>query len=457
MRPSIVRVQGNQKPAAVGTIAKTGTIGDSIEYLCPKLLQPDPSNPRIHPPGQIKKLQRSIERYGFLVPILVVGKERRIVAGHGCLQAALASGLSQVPVLRLEGLTEAKARAFGLAHNRLAEDSSWDDGLLAKVLRTLEQDGTLDIEDTGFSIPEIDIRFESLRAAGEEPTEAPLPLPGSKAISKPGDVFKLGNHRLGCLDALKEESYRALLAGKRAQLVLTDPPYNLRAREIGGRGAIKHRNFVMAAGEMSQSQFTDFLSAVFRCLVHHSSDGSLHYFFMDWRHAYELLGASRAAYAELKAVCVWVKSNGGQGALYRSQHELVFVLKKGRGTHQNNVQLGRHGRNRTNVWHYTGMNDFSRKGDEGNLLALHPSVKPVKMLADAMLDASTRGALVLDPFIGSGSTLVAAERVGRYCFGMELDPLYLDVAIRRWQSYTGEKAIHAESGKEFDRLAARRQ
>jgi DNA modification methylase len=204
---------------------------------------------------------------------------------------------------------------------------------------------------------------------------------------------------------------------------------------------------------MSAAQFTEFLKKVLRLLVRHSAPGSLHYICMDWRHLLELLTAALGVYLELKNLCAWVKDNAGMGSLYRSQHELVLVFKSGAAPHRNNVQLGQYGRNRTNVWHYPSVSNFGRRGEEGNLLFLHPTVKPVALVADAIMDCSARGDIVLDPFLGSGSTLIAAERVGRIGRGMELDPLYVDAAIRRWQRFTGDSAIHAASGERFDDLA----
>jgi DNA modification methylase len=241
--------------------------------------------------------------------------------------------------------------------------------------------------------------------------------------------------------------------GRKAHMVFTDPPYNVKIDgHATGLGAIRHKNFHMAAGEMSAGEFTDFLARVFSELVAHSVDGSLHYVFMDWRHAKEILAAGDETYSELKALCVWTKDNGGMGSLYRSQHELIFVFKNGRESHRNNIQLGQFGRYRTNVWNYPGVNSFSRKTEEGNLLELHPTVKPVALVADAIMDCSARGDVVLDPFLGSGTTVIAAERTGRVCYGIELDPLYVDVIIRRWQKFTGLSAVHSESGKTFDEL-----
>jgi hypothetical protein len=281
-------------------------------------------------------------------------------------------------------------------------------------------------------------------------------------VTRPGDLWLLGPHRVLCGSALEAGSYATLMAlgdrggeAERAAMAFTDPPYNVPvAGHVCGLGAVKHREFAMAAGEMDAAEFTAFLNTAFGHMALHSLDGSLHFVCMDWRHIPELQAAGDAVYTETKNVCVWAKDNAGMGSLYRSQHELVFVFKAGRAPHRNNVELGRHGRHRSNLWSYPGVNSFGRRSEEGDLLALHPTVKPVKMVADAMLDCTARGDLVLDPFLGSGTTLIAAERVGRRCRALELDPLYVDTAIRRWQALTGDVARNARTGRAFDEVAA---
>jgi len=265
----------------------------------------------------------------------------------------------------------------------------------------------------------------------------------------------LGPHRVYCGSALEDISYNALMQGEKAAMVLTDPPYNLSIGEnVSGRGSIHHREFVMASGELTETEFTAFLIRACSLLARNSRKGSLHYIFMDWRHLSELLSAGRQVYAELKNLCIWAKDSPGMGSFYRSQHELVLLFKHGRGTHRNNVQLGQYGRNRGNVWHYAGVNSFARATDEGNLLALHPTVKPVALVGDAILDCTARGDVTLDAFLGSETTVIAAERTGRRCYGLELDPLYVDTIVRRWQAHTGNVARHAPSGKSFSQLDA---
>ena len=366
--------------------------------------------------------------------------------------------MTEVPTLCLDHLTPAQARAFMIADNRLTEIATWDDRLLAQQLKDLSLLGLdFSLEVTGFEMGEIDLRIASLEDLPEpddDPADAVPELPAGPPVSKIGDLWLLGRHRILCGNALDAAAFAALMGEERAAMVFTDPPYNVPIDgHASGLGAIHHRPFPMASGEMDQAEFTAFLGQAFRNLAAFSVDGSLHYVCMDWRHLEELLAAGREAYGELKNLCVWVKDNAGMGSLYRSQHELVFVFKHGRNGHRNNVQLGQFGRNRSNVWHYPGANSFARCGEEGNLLALHPTVKPVAMVADAILDCSARGDIVLDAFLGSGTTVIAAERTGRRCYGLELDPAYVDTIVRRWQALTGGSARHAASGRSFDDLA----
>ena len=286
----------------------------------------------------------------------------------------------------------------------------------------------------------------------------PEPEFDQEPVTKPGDLWLLGKHRLICGNSLRESTYRELLGSRRAAMVFTDPPFNVRIDgHATGNGAIRHREFAMASGEMSEAEFFSFLNNFFRLMAGYSANNSVHYNCMDWRHAGDIIAAGKQNYDEFLNLCVWVKNQGGMGSFYRSQHELVFVFRKGKGPHRNNIQLGQFGRNRTNVWQYPGIQTLSKQSEEGNLLALHPTVKPIAMVADAILDCSARGEIVLDAFLGSGTTLMAAERVGRICCGIEIDPIYVDVAIRRWQKYTGEAAIHATTGKRFDEIATEQE
>ncbi len=429
----------------------------SITYHSISELKPDPRNPRKHNNRQVRLLANSIKTLGFNVPVLV-DASLNIIAGHGRILAAQMLGLQEVPTISLEHLTAEQAEAFKIADNRLCEIATWDDQLLGEQLKNLaalELDFGLEV--TGFTMGEIDLRIEGLESAEAKKDEADAlpPTPAGPPVTQPGDMWLLGEHRILCSNALDAQSYRLLMEDKRAAMVFVDPPYNVKIDgHVSGLGAIQHREFAMASGEMTETEFVSFLTRTCALLARYSIDGSIHFVCMDWRHAWELLEAARLAYTELKNICIWVKDNGGMGSLYRSQQEMIFVFKHGKASHHNNVELGKNGRYRTNVWNYPGANSFARKTDEGNPLDMHPTVKPVAMVADAILDCSARGDIVLDSFLGSGTTLMAAERTGRVCYGMELDPLYVDTIIRRWQKYTGGVAIHAASGKLFDDLAA---
>jgi DNA modification methylase len=425
----------------------------AIEYRLVASLRPDPKNPRLHDRRQIRQIARSIEAFGFNVPVLI-NAEQQVIAGHGRLLAAQLLGMTQVPTITLEHLTENQVRAFMIADNRLTENSVWDERLLAEQLKELSGlDLNFTLEATGFEMGEIDVMIEGLApgAGGDKDPADALPTSSASApVSRPGDLWVLGQHRVFCGDALSAASYTTLMGSEKATMVFVDLPYNVPIDgHATGLGSIRHEDFAMACGEMTEAEFTDFLIRAFTLLAAYSIDGALHFVCMDWRHMQELLTAGRCAFSELKNVCVWVKDNGGMGSLYGSQHELVFVFKSGKGPHRNNVQLGQYGRYRSNVWQYPGVNSFSRNTEEGNLLELHPTVKPVALVADAILDCSARADIVLDSFLGSGTAVIACERTGRICYGMELSPIYVDTAIHRWQAFTGQKAINESSGQTF--------
>lgn len=413
-------------------------------------LHPDPRNTRIHNKRQLKHLAQSIQAFGFNVPVLIDANDC-VLAGHGRLLAAQDLGIDRVPTLRLEHLTPQQARAFQIADNRLTELATWDEPSLAEQLKELAAvDLDFNIEATGFTVGEIDLRIEGLDGALAAVDSADtVPDIETLPVSAVDDLWLLGDHRLFCGSALEAGAYQALMNGVKAAMVFTDPPYNIPIDGfVGGKGKIRHREFGMAVGEMTLKEFEAFLATAFGHMVANSVDGSLHFVCMDWRHMGELLAASQIPYTELKNLCVWSKDRAGMGSLYRSQHELVFVFKQGKGRHRNNVELGRNGRHRSNIWNYPAIVS-ERKGEEGDLLAMHPTVKPIRLVADAILDASARGDVILDPFLGSGTTLMACQRVGRVCHGVELDPIYVDVAIRRWQRDTGEAAVHVASGQTF--------
>lgn len=420
-----------------------------VEYTSIETVSPDPANPRLHKPKQLKQLVESIRRFGFTNPILV-DDAGHVIAGHGRLEAAKLAGLSSVPVIRIGDLSLPERRALMVADNRLAETSCWDPARLQEVMQNLI---ALDVvvDDLGFDPGELDKILGHVDTASivDEADTVELPATAAPTIARVGDVFALGDHVLACMDARDPGAFETVLGGAKAQLVFTDPPYNLKAGHISGLGKTKHGEFQMASGEMSAEAFTDFLRTALACLATASADGAILYVCMDWRHIQELLDASKGMFA-LKNLCVWAKDNGGMGSLYRSQHELVFVFKHGSGAHINNVNLGRLGRNRTNLWSYPGANTL-RKGRLADLRD-HPTVKPVAMVADAILDCSRPGDLVLDPFAGSGTILLAAQRTGRRACAIEIDPGYVDTAIRRFQVRTGISARHAGTGLEHAEL-----
>jgi DNA modification methylase len=340
-----------------------------------------------------------------------------------------------------------------IADNRLTEISKWDDHLLAvqlKELSDLDLDFGLDV--IGFDIGEIDLRIEQLNSADDDEERADL-LPEDNegpAVTRPGDLWILNEHRICCGSALKATAYSNLLGTQKALMVFVDPPYNVKIEgNVSGLGATKHGEFQMASGEMGRNEFRAFLTTTFFNLAKFCMPQGIHYICMDWRHADDVMAAGQQIYDKLLNICVWVKDKPGMGSFYRSQHEFVFVFKRGKGSHRNNIQLGQYGRNRSNVWQYASANSFSRSGDEGNLLAIHPTVKPAALVADAIMDCTERNAIILDGFLGSGTSVIAAERTGRRCYGLEIDPKYVDVIVKRWQAFTRCSAVHAQSGRAF--------
>ena len=389
---------------------------------------------------------------------MLIDSSRTVIAGHGRVRAAKQLGLETVPTIQLEHLTAEQVRAYVIADNKLAECAGWDRDLLAIELQGLaEIDLDFDLEVIGFETAEIDLLIGEA-AEGDEPDPADATagidsdLP---AVSRMGDLWSIGPHRLLCADALDGPAYVQLLGDQKAQMVFVDPPYNVPIDgHVSGLGRTRHAEFAMASGEMSEAEFTAFLATALGHHAAHSSEGALHFVCMDWRHAGELLVASGSLYSECKNLCVWVKTNAGMGSLYRSQHELVFVFKVGSAAHVNNVALGRHGRTRSNVWRYAGVNSFGVERDEA--LAMHPTVKPIRLVADAILDCSRRGDAVLDGFAGSGTTLLAAERTGRVGYGLEIEPRYVDATLRRLAEHAGLEAVHVESGRSFAEVATAR-
>jgi len=422
-------------------------------------LRPAKTNARVHSKKQLKQIARSIQRYGFNAPVLI-GDNGEIIAGHGRVEAAKLLDLTIVPTICLAHLNDVERRAYLIADNKIALNASWDQELLASEVQSLIDEG-IEIEDTGFTIAEADILLEDANEAmpafsKKAGVEDRLPAVEAAAVTRMGDVWQLGRHRLICGDARDPPTYAALLGQEAVDLVFTDPPYNVKIDgNVCGKGAITHREFAFAAGEMSEREFTQFLQASLGAAAARCRDGAIAYVCMDWRHMAELLEAGRVVFTELKNLCVWNKNQGGMGSFYRSKHELVFVFKVGSAEHINTFGLGDTGRYRTNVWDYAGINSMSATRMEE--LAMHPTVKPVSMIKDAILDCSHRGHIVLDCFAGSGSTLAAAHKSGRTARLIEYDPLYCDVIIRRFEKLTGKQATLEATGHSFEDMQELRE
>ncbi|WP_260596653.1 DNA modification methylase [Sphingomonas endolithica] len=402
-------------------------------------------------------MQASISRFGLILPILI-DQDGTIIGGEGVFEIAKECGFTEVPTIRIDHLDEVNTRLLRLALNRIAEESSWDTVELTDEWREL-QPLTIDLnyEVSGFTTPEIDSLLH--QAPSKEQDDADdqqfeVGAPGSE-VSQVGDLWELGDHRVLCGSSLEMENVQRLMGDDLARMVLTDQPYNVKIQgNVGGLGKHKHREFVQASGEMSEAQFTEFLTTSIATLSAFCRDGALLYLFMDWRHVHEIMSGIRSADLTMINMAVWAKTSPALGAFYRSQHELCFIAKKGRAKHKNNIDLGRWGRTRSNVWSYPGMNSFGAGRDEQ--LAMHSTCKNVSMLVDAIRDVSDRGEIVLDGFLGSGSTLIAAERTGRFCRGLELDPLYVDTILHRWERATGGTVNLYGTNETMDQVAQRR-
>lgn len=429
---------------------KLGVIG----YVPADSLTPFEGNPRKHPEKQIIKLMASLREYGVAMPILI-DANNVVIAGHAVLEAAKRLGIKHVPVLVADQWSSAQVRAYRLSSNRLAELSQWDDALLKIELAAIIEFDETPIEILGWETGEIDLLMSTDDPAPAEDPADVVPEPAGEAVTKPGDLWYLGKHRLLCASSLEPANWARLMEGTVAAMAFTDAPYNVAiSGHVSGLGKKKHAEFQMASGEMSRSEFIEFLIRAIKEMVANLVDGAIFVFFMDWRHMSETLEALAANGLSLINLCVWNKNNGGMGSLYRSKHELAFIAKKGKAPHTNNVELGKHGRYRTNVWDYAGVNSFGRNRDAD--LADHPTVKPVALVADAIRDVTKPGDLVIDGFMGSGTTILAAERTKRIAAGIDIEPGYVDVAIRRWEAMTGLEAALADTGETFAEVAARR-
>ena len=426
-----------------------------IAYVPATAIKPSPHAARRHSGAQRRKLKAILQQFGQVVPLPLDAATGTLIDGHAVLDALVELGHDEIAVVRLENRSEAEARALRLALNRVAQDAAWDDEKLRGEFEYLINVG-FDLDLTGFATVEIDMALSIDAPTGnivEVETLHEIEPAAGPAVSRLGDVFHLGGHKVGCGDARDPAFIRALAADKVAACVFTDPPYKMRIDGFAsGLGNACNHDFGMRTGEISRDQLAAFLSATMTAIKPVLADGAILYVCcMDWRDGSELCEASAQNSLEQKDLCVWVKSNPGPGSLYRSQQELIFVFKHGEGPHQNNIGLG--GRTRSNVWQYRGVDVLGK--DRMDLVGIHPTVKPVAMIADALRDVSRRGDVVLDVFLGSGSTLIAAEETGRVCIGIERDPVYVDAAIRRWQKRTGKSAVYAVTGKTFDAIAER--
>jgi DNA modification methylase len=406
-----------------------------VVYRAVPSLVPDPRNARTHPKRQIEQIIASIRAFGFTNPILA-DEHGHLIAGHGRLRAAREMGLEQVPVIEIAGLSEEEKKALRLADNKIALNAGWDIEILKLELADLSlPEVTVDLGLTGFSAGEIDV----VLADSADPDDEVIPEVPVNSRVQPGDIWQLGEHRLGCGDGRDVAFLRQIIGeGESVDAAFLDPPYNVKINgHVNARG--RHREFAMASGEMTEEAFRTFLSDTLGACIEVSRNGAVHFVCMDWRHMDDVTASVGSRYDTLLNICVWNKSNAGMGSLYRSKHEMVFVYRVGDASHFNAVELGKHGRNRTNVWDYASVN--SLRGSRREDLALHPTVKPVAMVADAFCDVTRQGELVLDIFLGSGTSLIAAERVGRRFRGLDIDPAYVDVAMQRWSQLTGKEPV----------------
>lgn len=419
------------------------------------LLKSHPNNARTHSKKQLKMIASSISKFGFVSPVIATS-DNVIIAGHGRVEAAKIAGITDVPVVHFAHNDPDMIRAYMLADNQLAAKAGWDFDMLVEELQHLQR-VEFEVEDLGFEVPELDLLFErdSARKADPGPEDEVPAASEGPAVSQIGDVWLLGPHRLVVGNSLEASTFSTLMQTDKAAMVLTDPPYNVPiAGNVSGLGKKVHGEFAFASGEMTSPEFTGFLKTFLEHANRHTNDGALSYVFMDWRHIAELLAAAAALELTQINLCVWNKTNAGMGSFYRSQHELCFIFKHGDAAHRNNVELGKHGRSRSNVWTYAGVNTFRRDRDEE--LNAHPTVKPVAMIADAIRDASKIGDIILDPFCGSGTIIIACEMTGRRARAVEYEPRYADGAINRYQTFTGKHAILEATGEPFELVQERR-
>ncbi|KQR80517.1 hypothetical protein ASG07_15365 [Sphingomonas sp. Leaf343] len=370
---------------------------------------------------------------------VAINSSNVIVDGHLRVEIAHKLGLRTVPVIRIAHMSDAELRAYAIAANKLPAVANYDINALRIELDEIRAEiPTINLTLTGFTIGEMD-RITGNHQAGiyDDLDEDEVPPAPVEVSARRGDLYALGKHRLICGDSLDPMTLTTLMDGELATCCFTDPPYNVKINgHVSGTG--RHAEFAMASGEMTRSDFETFLITALENIAGVLTNGAIAFVCMDHAHIGELLMAGDAVFDERLNICVWDKGRGGMGSLWRSQHELIAVFKTGDGPHINAVELGRHGRNRTNLWSFPGMTGFGR--GKKKALELHPTVKPVALVAEALLDVTDQGQVVLDPFGGSGSTLIAAERIQRRARLVEFDPVYVDRIIARWEKLTGGKA-----------------
>lgn len=434
----------------------------ALVRLALQLIDQPPRRVRRALKSPTEAVMRSIERFGFRIPILVRskpgGERYEVIDGHIRLAAALRLGADSLPCILVDDLPEIEIRRLRLSLNKLQEAGDWDrDALRVEIGEILEIGG--DFQIPGFELAELEALCAEPADGGQaDPDDdlAPLLERTGPVVTQPGDLWVLGDHKLFCGSARDDASLADLLGARAATAVFTDPPYNVK---INGNVRGKDQGFeefAEASGEMSDVAFTAFLLETLGNMSAVLKPGGVIFACIDWRHVGAMTGVLETLGHELLKICVWVKTNPGMGSLYRSQHEFVTVARKPGASHTNNVQLGKFGRTRSNVWHYAGAT--GGRADSDDVFDAHPTVKPIRLVMDALLDVTEPGDLVVDLFLGSGTTLLAAERTRRRCVGVEIEPRYVDLSIRRWQEMTGGRAILAVNGETFDeRAAARRQ
>lgn len=423
-----------------------------IDYEDINSIRPSTKHPRQCTQRQTESASLLISSAGIMLPI-IVDKNGEIIIGEEWFHSYKSLRIEKVPIIRANNLSASQLSMLKIGFYKIIDLGHFDEKKLADEVKILcDTIFEFNLQIIGFDPAEEDSiiskcdLIEDMHIVDEGNDESELPEIDER-ISKLGDEWQLGEHILFHGDSTSENSYKNLLGENEVDCVITDPPYNVKSNKIGGKGKKKHPDFIQGSGEFSEGEFVEFLCSFLRHCITSLKDGGLLYSYMDWRNIYALEIAARKSNLKLMNFCVWNKNNGGMGSMYRSKHELVPVYKKGTKPHCNNIQLGKHGRYRTNVWDYAGVNSF--KSDRMAELDMHPTVKPVDMIADIIRDCTKRNHIVLDPFCGSGTILIACEMTNRKARAIELDGQYVDTAIRRWEKYTGKKAILVSTGQVF--------